>query len=90
MWITSHVFISNRFYKTQKSYGPLNADIITEFSWVVTMSPAVPSTDILRWPIAVATVRTFLPRLLTAASRIQKCTYRKNIYVPNSPVELVQ
>ena len=26
-----------------------------------------------------ATVRTFLPRLLTAASRIQNCTYRKII-----------
>ena len=26
-----------------------------------------------------ATIRTFLPRLLTTASRIQNCTYRKKI-----------
>ena len=30
-----------------------------------------------------ATVRTFLPRLLTAASRIQNCTYRKIITYQN-------
>ena len=35
-----------------------------------------------------ATVRTFLPRLLTTASQIKNCSYRKNNYVPNSPVEL--
>ena len=51
MWNPSLVFISNRFYKTQNNFGPLNDHIITEFSWVVTMAPAVPSTDILRWPV---------------------------------------
>ena len=133
--ITLFIF-SNRFYKTQNSFGPLNDHIIMKFSWVVTMAPAVPSTDILRWPVTSqwtssrrlifvisdntklilglviwtsgeddthrivwlvlgaiscvtwpiyrshrreATVRTFLPRLLTAASRMQNCTYRKMI-----------
>ena len=51
MWNPSLFFISNRFYKTQNNFGPLNDHIITEFSWVVTMAPAVPSTDILRWPV---------------------------------------
>ena len=51
MWNPSLFFISNRFYKTQNNFGPLNDHIITEFSWVVTMTPAVPSTDILRWPV---------------------------------------
>ena len=44
-------FISNSFYKTQNNFGSLNDHIITEFLWVVTMAPAVPSTDILRWPV---------------------------------------
>ena len=51
MWNPSLFFIANRFYKTQNNFGPLNDHIITEFSWVVTMAPAVPSTDILRWPV---------------------------------------
>ena len=51
MWNPSLFFISNRFYKMQNNFGPLNDHIITEFSWVVTMTPAVPSTDILRWPV---------------------------------------
>ena len=51
MWNPSLFFISNRFYKTQNNFGPWNDHIITEFSWVVTMTPAVPSTDILRWPV---------------------------------------
>ena len=51
MWNPSLFFISNRFYKTQNNFGPLNDHIITEFSWIVTMTPAVPSTDILRWPV---------------------------------------
>ena len=51
MWNPSLFFISNRFYKRQNIFGPLNDHIITEFSWVVTMAPAVPSTDILRWPV---------------------------------------
>ena len=140
MWNPSFFFISNRLFNTQNNFGPLNDHIITEFSWVVTMGPAVPSTDILRWPVTSqwpsswrlklwricyirqhkinpralwyeqvvkmtqiahsglfwtqfrmsrdvftdltarkATVRTFLPRLLTAASRIQNCTHRKII-----------
>ena len=140
MWNPSLFFISNRFYKTQSNFGPTNDHIITEFSWVVTMAPAVPSSDILGWPVTSqwpssrrlklwricfirkhkinpralwyervvkmtqmaysglfwaqfrvsrdlltdltagkATVLTFLPRLLTAASRIQNCTYRKII-----------
>ena len=37
------------FCRTQSQ---LNNHIITEISWVVTMAPAVPSTDILRWPVA--------------------------------------
>ena len=51
MWNPSLFFISNRFYKTQNNFGPWSDHIITEFSWVVTMTPAVPSTDILRWPV---------------------------------------
>ena len=51
MWNPSLFFISNRFYKTENNFGPLNDHIITEFSWVVTMAPAVPSTDILRWSV---------------------------------------
>ena len=51
MWGSPFFFISNRFYKTQNNFGPLNNHIITEFSWVVTMAPVVPSTDILRWPV---------------------------------------
>ena len=51
MWSPSLFFISNRFYKTQNNFGPLNEHIFTEFSWVVTMAPAVSSTDILRWPV---------------------------------------
>ena len=52
MWNSSLFFISNRIYKTQNNFGPLNDHIITEFSWVVTLAPAVPSTDILRWPVS--------------------------------------
>ena len=51
MWNPSLFFISNRFYKTQNNFGPLNDNIITELSWVVTMALAVPSTDILWWPV---------------------------------------
>ena len=51
MWNLSLFFISNRLYKTQKKFGPLNDDSITEFPWVVTMAPAVPNTDIFRWPV---------------------------------------
>ena len=40
MWNPSLFFISNRFYKIQKKFGPLTDHIITEFSWVVTMAPA--------------------------------------------------
>ena len=35
-----------------------------------------------------ATVRTFLPRQLTAASRIQNCTYRKIIAYQNPQLNL--
>ena len=49
MWIPLFVFISNRFYRTQNNFGPLNCHITTELSWVVTKTPAVPSADILRW-----------------------------------------
>ena len=31
----------------QNNFGPLNDHIIMEFSWVATMAPAVPSTEIL-------------------------------------------
>ena len=55
MWNPSPFFISNRFYKTQNN-GPLNDHIITEFSWVVTMAPAVPNTDIMRWHVTNITV----------------------------------
>ena len=59
MWNPSLFFISNRFYKTQNNVDPLNDHIIKAFSWVVTMAPAVPSTDILRWPVTpVAIVKT--------------------------------
>ena len=61
MWSPSLIFISNRFYKTQNNFGPLNSHLITEFSWVVTMAPAVHSIDILRWPEtshAVAILKT--------------------------------
>ena len=51
MWNPSLFFISNRFYKTQNNFGPLSDHIITKFSLVVIMAPAVPSTDILRWPV---------------------------------------
>ena len=51
MWNPSPFFIFNRFYETQNNFGPLNDHVITEFSWVVTMAPAVPRTDILRWPV---------------------------------------
>ena len=51
MWNPSLFFISIRFNKTQNNFGPLNDDIITEFSWAVTMAPVVPSTDILQWPV---------------------------------------
>ena len=49
MWSPSLFFISNRFYRTLNNFVSLNDHIITEFSWVVTMAPAVPSADILRW-----------------------------------------
>ena len=144
-------FISIRFCRPLNNFGPLNDHIITEIWWVVTMAPAVPSADILRWPVTSqwpsskrlllrrifyirahkiipralsyksvpkrtqfaypgsfwpqfrvsldlftdhtaeeTTVRTFLPRLLTVASRIQNCTYdcTKTNYVPNLSVEL--
>ena len=51
MWRPSLFFMSNRFYRTQNDFGPLNDHIITKFSWVVTMVPIAPSTDILRWPV---------------------------------------
>ena len=46
MWNPPLFFISNRFYKTQSNFGPLNDHIITEFLWVLTMAPAVRSSDI--------------------------------------------
>ena len=46
MWSPALFSISNRFYRKEKN-GQLNDHIITEFSWIVTMAPAVPSTDIL-------------------------------------------
>ena len=47
------IFHSNRFYRTLNNFVPLNDHIITEFSWAVTMAPAVPSVDILRWPVTL-------------------------------------
>ena len=44
-------FISNMFYRMQNNFGALNDHIITDFSWVVTMEPAVLRIDILRWPV---------------------------------------
>ena len=43
MWSPSVFFISNRFYRTQNNFGPTYYHIITKFSWVVTMAPAVPA-----------------------------------------------
>ena len=51
MWNPSTVFISNRFYRTQNNFGPLNDHTFTEFTWVVTMAPADFSADILRWTV---------------------------------------
>ena len=51
MWNTSLFYISNRFCRTPNNFGPLNDHIITVFSWVVTIAPAVPSGDILWWPV---------------------------------------
>ena len=51
MWKPLPFFISNRFYRTLKKFGPWNDRISTEISWVVTMVPTVPSADILRWPV---------------------------------------
>ena len=45
IWGPSLFVIFNRFYKLQSIFGPSNDHIITEFSWVVTMAPAVPITD---------------------------------------------
>ena len=61
LWSPSLFFISNRFYQTRNNFGPLSDHIFTEFSWVVTLDPAVLSVDILRWPtynITVAIVKT--------------------------------
>ena len=59
MWNPSVFLISNRLYKTQNNFYPLNDHTIKEFSWVVKMAPAVPSTDILWWPVTpVAIVKT--------------------------------
>ena len=43
---------------TQNNFGPLNDHIITEFSWVVTMAPAVPSTDTCN--VTVSIVKTIV------------------------------
>ena len=51
MWSPSSFLISNGFCRMENNFGPLTSHIITEFSWVVTMAPTVPSTDILRWPV---------------------------------------
>ena len=51
MWSPSFFFISNRFYGTLNNFVPLNGHIITEFSCVVTMAPAVHNADILRWTV---------------------------------------
>ena len=37
MWNPSVFFISNKFYRTQNKFGPLNNHMFTEFSLVVTM-----------------------------------------------------
>ena len=51
MWSSSFIFISNRFCRTLNNFVPLNDHIIAEFPWVVTMAPAVHSTDILWWTV---------------------------------------
>ena len=51
MWNPSLFFIFNRLYERKNNFGPFNDHIITEYLWVVTMAPAVPSTDILSWPV---------------------------------------
>ena len=44
-------FISNRFYRTLNNFVHLNGHVITEFTWVVTMAPAMHSGDIWRWTV---------------------------------------
>ena len=51
MWSPSLFFNSISFCRRQNNFGPLNDHIITEISRVVTMAPAVPSADSLRWPV---------------------------------------
>ena len=46
MWSLSLFCTSNRFYRTQNNVGSWNDHINMEFSWAVTMAPAVSSTDI--------------------------------------------
>ena len=51
MWSKSLFFISNRFNRMPNNFGHLSDRIVMELSCVVTMAPAVPSPDILRWPV---------------------------------------
>ena len=54
MWSPSLFFISNRFYRTQNNFSPLNDHIIVEFRVSCDLFTDLTTGE--------ATVRTFLPR----------------------------
>ena len=49
MWNPSLFFISNRFYKTQNNFGPLNDHIITEYPYVSKVATALRAWNVVGW-----------------------------------------
>ena len=60
MWRPSLFFISNRFYRTQNNFDPLNDHIIAEFSWIVTVAPAVHWHFAVTSNVTVAIIKTIV------------------------------